>query len=477
MMQGCYTGLAQHGRRLPLFLGLWLGLSSILWAQTPALTPPVAPTDTTASGPARLSSPAKVDVQPTARDTEIRQRLERILQATRWFNDPQVRVEEGVVFLSGSTASKEFKQWASDLAQRTQDVVAVVNQLTVIVPSAWDLRPAIAGVRAFWQDTLYSLPFFASGLLILLLAWGVARLVSRGLRRVSEPYLTVPLLQEMVARTVGILVFMLGLYLVLRVTGLTRLALTMLGGTGLIGLVIGIAFRDITENVLASILLSVQHPFRTGDLVDIAGVVGYVQQLNVRTTLLMALSGHHVEIPNATVYKSIIRNYTSNPNRREDFIIGIGYDVVVLDAQTVASQVLAEHPAVLKDPEPWVLVDSLGSTTVNLRLYFWLDGGRYSWLKVKSSVIRLVKRAFQDHGISMPDEAREVLFPQGIAVQWVEGQQQQDNAARTSPATAREPHVIATPSEGGLQTEAEQLEAQARQARTPEAGQNLLNSF
>jgi small-conductance mechanosensitive channel len=417
-----------------------------------------------------------VDVQPVAPDTEIRQRLVRILQATGWFGDPQVRVDEGVVFLSGRTEREEFKQWAGNLAQHTQDVVAVVNQITVTAPSVWDFRPAVVGLHALWHDLLYSLPFLACGLLIVLLAWGVARVATRGLRRLLQPRLAVALLREVLARAVGVLIFLLGLYLVLRIAGLTRLALTMLGGTGLLGLVIGIAFRDITENVLASILLSVQRPFRVGDLVDIAGVVGYVQQLNVRTTVLMALSGNHVQIPNATVYKSIIRNYTSNPNRREDFTIGIGYEVGILDAQTVALQVLAEHPAVLKDPEPWVLVDSLGPTTVNLRIYFWLDGGRHSWLKVKSSVIRLVKRAFQEHGINMPDEAREVLFPQGVAVHLVDGQPRDAEAIRERAPAGHEPHVIATPAEGGLQTEAEQLEAQAKQARRPEAGENLLHA-
>lgn len=72
---------------------------------------------------------------------------------------------------------------------------------------------------------------------------------------------------------------------------------------------------------------------------------------------------------------------------------------------------LANHPAVLNNPEPSVLADSLGTVTVNLRVYFWLNGREHSWLKVRSSVIRLVKLAFQKHGISMPDEAREVVFP------------------------------------------------------------------
>ncbi|MEO8605059.1 MAG: mechanosensitive ion channel domain-containing protein, partial [bacterium] len=70
----------------------------------------------------------------------------------------------------------------------------------------------------------------------------------------------------------------------------------MVGGTGLIGLAVGIAFRDITENFLASIFLSMQRPFETGDLVEVTGVTGYVQQLNVRTTILMTLDGNLVQI-------------------------------------------------------------------------------------------------------------------------------------------------------------------------------------
>jgi small conductance mechanosensitive channel len=105
----------------------------------------------------------------------------------------------------------------------------------------------------------------------------------------------------------------------------------------------------------------------------------------------------------------------------KDFVVGIGYDDSINDAQEIARKVLADHPAVLNDPEPSVLVDSLGKATVNLRVYFWLNGREHSWLKVRSSVIRLVKLAFQKHGISMPDEAREVVFPHGIPVTVLDG--------------------------------------------------------
>lgn len=175
--------------------------------------------------------------------------------------------------------------------------------------------------------------------------------------KASEPQkLTTPTKEELspdvIARGVGGLVVICGGYLILRVSGLTQLALTVVGGTGLIGLIIGIAFRDITENFLASIFLSMQRPFETGDLVEVSGVTGYVQQLNMRTTILMTLDGNFVQIPNACVYKSNLRNFTTTPNRREDFVVGIGYDTAISEAQEIAQKVLADHPAVLNDPEP-----------------------------------------------------------------------------------------------------------------------------
>ena len=255
----------------------------------------------------------------------------------------------------------------------------------------------------------------------------------------------------------------------------------MLGGTGLIGLVIGFAFRDIAENFLASILISMQRPFKGGDLIEVAGFKGYVQSVNTRSTLLMQIDGNHVQIPNATIYKGTIVNFTANPRSRFEFTVGIGYDDSISEAQAVAMKVLEGHPAVMKDPEPLVLVDALGAATINLVVLFWVDISKYSGQKVRSAVIRLTKRAFDHAGISMPDEAREVVFPKGVPVHMV-GTGEDGSAAvpvsRPAPVPPRHEadESDVTNAEGGLENDAEDIERQARTAREPEAGQNLLES-
>lgn len=416
--------------------------------------------------------PAKVDVQPVARDEDIVERLQGVLDATGWFQNPKVEASEGVVFLSGQTETEELKKWAGDLARNTQDVAAVANRITITEPSVWDFRAAWDGLSSMWRDFVRALPFVVFGALILVLSVLAGWVATRWAERLLSSRVRANLLRTVLARALGTFVFLAGIYVILRISGLTQLALTIIGGTGLVGLAVGIAFRDITENFLASLFLSMQRPFETGDLVEVAGVTGFVQQLNVRTTILMNLQGNLVQIPNATIYKSTIRNFTANPNRREDFVVGIGYDDAIDAAQEVARQVLAEHPAVLNDPEPAVLVDSLGDATVNLRVYFWLNGLEHSYLKVRSSVIRLVKRAFQQRGITMPDAARELIFPQGIPVTVLEGTHDESGPIPASPSrNGHEP--VSTQAEGGLASDAGVIEGQARQLQV-DADENLL---
>lgn len=424
------------------------------------------------------SSPAgAVTVKPRADDDAIRERLERIMRATGKYKQTRVVVKDGVVFLEGQAKSERLKEWAAETAGKVEDVVAVFNSIEVQEPSPWDYQPALEGLESIWFDVVRSLPFVAFGIITMVLAWFAAIYTARLASLAFRSHLPNYLLRQVVARGLGLFVFLIGLYVVLQVAGLTRLAVTVLGGTGLLGLILGIAFRDITENFLASVFLSMQQPFSKGDLVDIGETRGFVQSLTYRVTIVMTLDGNHVQIPNSTVYKSTIRNLSSNPNMRQDFAIGIGYDTLIADAQAVALQVLADHPAVLTNPEPWVLVDGLGTTTVNLRVYFWLDVNNHSYLKVRSSVMRMIKRAFQDANISMPDEAREIIFPQGVPVRMVEKREPGGRPAKDTPSlTAGQPEAASTAAEGGLGSEADQISNQAQHANLPEGGTNLLPS-
>lgn len=475
---GCATTIyGNRGRSLARGLLLLIGL--LLWLPQPVMAQGEPGDDAlpTTTAEETLPAPDTVQVEPTARDEAIAERLQTILQATEWFEQPTVAVREGVVFLDGRTRREEYRTWAGDLARNTQDVVAVVNRLQVVERSPWDFTPALNELHSLWRSIVQALPLIGFALLVLVIAWVAAQQTARAARHLLRRRMVNSFLRDLVAILISIPVFLLGLYLVLQMAGLTRLAVTVLGGTGIAGLIVGIAFRDIMENFLATILISTRNPFRTGDRIEVAGHVGIVQRVTTRATVLAALNGNHILIPNAVVYKSTIINYTVNPNRRLNFAVSIGYKDPIGQAQTTILDVLLDHPAILKEPEPLVLVDALGPAAVDLQVAFWFNSQQYEEIKVRSAAIRLVKRALQDDGFSLPDPARQIVFPSGVPVQITE--QRRNGGVRVPPsqpppAPIAEGTATATEAEGGLQSDNQRIQQQANLARVPEEETNLL---
>ena len=414
----------------------------------------------------------KVDVNPIARDTEISARIEKILNATTWYDNPKVQVKDGVVFLKGETKTSVHKQWAESLAKNTQDVVAVVNQIEIVGVSVGDVQTQIiSGLYEQWSSLVRGSPLILMALFILIIAWIVALIAKVASRKYLNSRNIHPLLSRVIARGAALLCYLLGIYFILKLLGLTAIALTILGGTGVMGIILGIAFKNITENFLASVLLSVQNPFKNDDLIEVAGITGYVQGLTIRATLLMTQDGHDVQIPNAMVYQNTICNFTSNPNRREHFLIEISSTDSISSAQELALMTLKNHPAVLNTPEPLVLVNSITSGNVVLCIYFWMDGKQYNWQKVKSSAIRLIKRAFQDSNILIPGTeikisfADEVILPKQVT---------KDKKANEIMPINKESNNSATHAEGELSSDKEDIQKQAQQSDVIGKEQNLL---
>jgi small-conductance mechanosensitive channel len=423
-----------------------------------------------------LVAPKQVEVTPVSEDKQIANRLVQILTSTGWFETPSVKVSAGVVFLDGSTLRKENKDWAGELAQNTKDVVAVVNRIRVVERSPWDFAPAMKNLRDLLREIVRLLPQLVFGLLIFVGFVFGARAIGRPVRTLLKRRAANPMLQEVFSRIASIMFVVAGLYVALHVVGLSRLAITILGGTGAAGLVIGFAFRDIMENFLAGILISLRNPFQSGDLIQVAEHLGVVQRVTTRGTVLMDLDGNHVQIPNATIYKSTILNFTANPRRRLSFDVEIGYENPIPNAQETALAAISGHHTVLASPEPLVLVERLGAASVNLRIFFWIDGTVFDGHKVKSSLMRIVKQAFQKRGISMPGEAREVTLPQGEPATTAEKIKEGSPGQMEKKPEEKEAEAVATTSEGDLKSMAEEIRQQARQSRIPEEGTNLLKN-
>lgn len=248
-----------------------------------------------------------------------------------------------------------------------------------------------------------------------------------------------------------------GVLIALELLDATALVGATLGAAGVAGIAIGFAFRDIAENHLAGILLSLRHPFEPNDFVSIDGAEGKVVRLTSRATILLTLAGNHLRIPNSKVYKAVLVNYTQNPLRRIDFEVGVGVGEELAPAQKLGIAALSAMDAIEDEPPPLALIEGLGASSVSVHFYAWVDQRNTDFFKAQSEAIRLVKCAFDDAGIEMPAPIYQVELSREVE--------------RAAPTAARAP---AMPAEAGDTAADVRLDAQVESERAAQ-GPDLLD--
>lgn len=361
-------------------------------------------------------SDQRVEVNAPTPDQGIRERILDVFSQIEEFEKIDVNVHAGVVTLTGEVTAARTREEALALVRRTEGVVLTLDRLTEATEVGARLSPAMAKLHSLGQSLTSKLPLIAIALVVIALFVFLANFLHRRERwyarlRVSS------LARNLARRLVRLVVISVGVVIALEILDATAVVSAVLGAAGLIGIAFGFAFKNILENYLSGILLSTRNPFDIGDVIEIAGKVGKVALLTSRDTVLVTPDGNHLRIPNSIVINSELLNYTRNPLRRFEFVAGISVNIDLNEARTVGLLALAKNPAVLRDPEAIILVDELGESTVNLKFFAWLDQTKHDILKVRSRSIRLVKEAFDEAGIEMPEPIyRVVLRRPGVSI-------------------------------------------------------------
>ena len=356
----------------------------------------------TASVPPADNPPAIALSHDRTQDARIAARIGEIFAALDGLEDVEVKVSQGVVTLSGQVNAVADESRALALASQVEGVVETVNGLTVNQALGARIDATWAQLAALVERGIGALPLLLAALAVVVLFVLVSRWVGRRqtfFRRVVRN----PFVATLAAQFSQLAIAVLGFVLALVLLDATAIIGTLLGAAGLVGLALGFAVRDTVENYIASLLLSLRNPFEMNDLVTIDGHEGTVARLTTRATVLISADGNHIRIPNATVFKAVITNYTRHPERRFGFELGVDTELDLLEAQSVAMATLGRLEGVLDDPAPMVLVQGIGDSNVVIAVYGWVDQRQYSFLKVRSEAIRAVKQAFDDAGIVMPE--------------------------------------------------------------------------
>lgn len=346
-----------------------------------------------------------------ASDGAIARRLQAILGEIAGMEAVEVSVADGVVRLSGRVVSPDLADSAAAIARRIEGVVVVENAIegeTAVLPR---LQPVMERLTGRLNDFVRFLPLLALGLLVFALFWIAGGIVMRR-ERMFERLSPNPFIADMWRQVVFLGFVLTGGLIAADIMGATALIGSLLGAAGLVGLAIGFAVRDTIENYIATILLSLRQPFAAMDFVAIDGTEGTVARLSSRATILITADGNHVRIPNATVFKAVILNYTRNPERRLEFKVGVDAACDLAGAIMTAQQALGAMDGILDEPPPLAVIEELGDFAVILSVSAWVDQARTDFVKARGEAIRRVKEAFDAAGIAMPVPTYTVLKPQ-----------------------------------------------------------------
>lgn len=175
---------------------------------------------------------------------------------------------------------------------------------------------------------------------------------------------------------------------------------------GAAGLAIGLALQGSLSNFAAGVLMIIFRPVKVGDLIEAAGATGFVEEVQIFTTKLVTPDNKTVIIPNSNMTADNIINYSTKGKIRIDLVFGIGYEDDMSKAKKILSDVMQNHDKVLKDPPPFVGLESLGDSSVNFAARPWVDPKHY-W-DVYFDVQEEVKRRFDVEGVSIPFPQRDV---------------------------------------------------------------------
>lgn len=306
---------------------------------------------------------------------------------------------------------------------------AAAAQGAAPAPPTFDWDAVGARLLGEFYRFLAGAPLLLLAVLLTLLAWWLGAWLSR--RAVVDRLARHnPFLKNLLVTTIRGGSALLGLTVGLQLMNATAVIGAVLGTAGVIGVALGFAFKDIIENYVAGVLLSLRQPFRPHDHVRIAEHEGLVAAMTARATVLTTLDGNQLRVPNALVFKSVILNFSQNPSRRFEFDLNAPADAGLDAAQARVRRALEALPGVLDEPEVEVFVVADADAKASVRVRGWIDQRHSDIDQVRSAALRAAGAALRGAG---GDGRVTALAPRPAGAATQRGERDEGERAPTRP--------------------------------------------
>ena len=246
-------------------------------------------------------------------------------------------------------------------------------------------------------------PKLITALIILFIGLYVIRLINRLARRIMIKRELDPTLSRFLADSL-----LWALRILLFVTFISKLGIetsSFVAILGAAGLAIGLSLQGSLSNFAGGMLIILFKPFRVGDSIEAQNVAGTVSEIQIFVTKLITGNNQTIFIPNGILSNGVITNFSIGKNRRANLLFNISYDTNIKTAKEIVMQVLEQHPKVLKNPAPTVVVNLLTDSAIQLAIRPWSKNIDFG--EMTSDVLQQCKEAFDAAGIAIQPFAKE----------------------------------------------------------------------
>ena len=256
--------------------------------------------------------------------------------------------------------------------------------------------------------------------LIILIAYGISRLLQRMLRRgVFERIRLNEGSQSAICRLLHIIIMCIGVFIAIEYTGINLTTLAAVSAVLLVG--IGLGLQNITHNFISGLILLFERPVQEGDFVEVGGVQGSVQAVNAYSTKVETLDKVTIIVPNSHFLSENVINWSYQDSKvRIHVSVGVSYGSDVELVAEALREVGRAHPEVLSDPEPQIQFLSFGDSSLNFDLLVWIVDPTRQYFVVSDLNFAIVQ-AFRERDITIPFPQRDLhvrsAVPMSVATQ------------------------------------------------------------
>ena len=257
--------------------------------------------------------------------------------------------------------------------------------------------------REEWQNLLRIFPRLIIALIILLVSIWLGRLLGRFLIRFIEKGDFSQTHKKFFQGLTSWIIALIGLILALNVLHLRGIAASLLASGGMTAIVLGFAFREIGENVLAGTMLAFQRPFEVGDYIQSEELQGTVKGIEIRYTHIRTVDGRDIFIPSSQIVNKPLINFTRDGLLRPTFTVGIDYADDSENARRLILEAVKTSNEILQTPPPDVIVSAFNSQYLEIQAFFWVDTfkpGKNSQ-QIRSDLIEKCLRALLAAGFTL----------------------------------------------------------------------------